>query len=86
MLFERRVRNFYYYFLTINLWIIYKGDNKRELEYDIRVNNALQAHSLPQVFTNSFFTNYYHLFFFLPIKFCYKSYQESKVDRDDLVM
>lgn len=55
MLFERRVRNFYYYFLTIiNLWIIYKGDNKRELEYDIRVNNALQAHSLPQVFTNSF--------------------------------
>lgn len=32
MLFERRVRNFYYYFLTINLWIIYKGDNKRELE------------------------------------------------------
>lgn len=54
MLFERRVRNFYYYFLTINLWIIYKGDNKRELEYDIRVNNALQAHSLSQVFTNSF--------------------------------
>lgn len=81
MLFERHVRNFYYYFLTINLWIIYKRDNKRELEYDIRVNNALQAHSLPQ-----FFTNYYHLFFFLPIKFCYKTYQGSKVDRDDLVM
>lgn len=33
-------RNFYYYFLTINLWITYIRGVIRELEFDIRVNNV----------------------------------------------